>query len=182
MDIKPIETEYKGYRFRSRLEARWAVFFDECGFKWEYEPEGFDIDGTKYLPDFRLKNVQTRYTSKELEDIFVEVKGDMDDESRGKIWSLSMYYPVLVVGAMPYEKDGYNYILALSKIHDSDPLFYGYDTIDGDGYPAGIFVNKQGNPALAGPDHDLDNMDEGKTFTAMRLARGARFEHGGRGV
>lgn len=23
-----IETEYKGYRFRSRLEARWAVFFD----------------------------------------------------------------------------------------------------------------------------------------------------------
>ena len=27
-DIKAIETYYKGYRFRSRLEARWAVFFD----------------------------------------------------------------------------------------------------------------------------------------------------------
>ena len=26
--IKPIETKYNGYRFRSRLEARWAVFFD----------------------------------------------------------------------------------------------------------------------------------------------------------
>lgn len=24
MDIKPIETLYNGYRFRSRLEARWA--------------------------------------------------------------------------------------------------------------------------------------------------------------
>ena len=35
--LKAIETEYKGYRFRSRLEARWAVFFDACGVKWEYE-------------------------------------------------------------------------------------------------------------------------------------------------
>lgn len=25
--IKPIETKYDGYLFRSRLEARWAVFF-----------------------------------------------------------------------------------------------------------------------------------------------------------
>lgn len=25
--IKPIETIYNGYHFRSRLEARWAVFF-----------------------------------------------------------------------------------------------------------------------------------------------------------
>lgn len=32
--IKPIKTQYKGYRFRSRLEARWAVFFDACGVKW----------------------------------------------------------------------------------------------------------------------------------------------------
>jgi hypothetical protein len=28
MKIKAIETRYKGYRFRSRLEARWSVFFD----------------------------------------------------------------------------------------------------------------------------------------------------------
>jgi hypothetical protein len=47
MTIKPIETHYKGYRFRSRLEARWAVFFDELGLRWEYEREGFDLgDGT----------------------------------------------------------------------------------------------------------------------------------------
>ena len=32
-EIKAIETVYKGYRFRSRLEARWAVFFDACGVK-----------------------------------------------------------------------------------------------------------------------------------------------------
>jgi hypothetical protein len=53
--IKAIETRYAGCRFRSRLEARWAVFFDACDIKWEYEPEGFVLDdGTKYLPDFLL--------------------------------------------------------------------------------------------------------------------------------
>lgn len=54
MSIKAIETQYKGYRFRSRLEARWAVFFDALGIKWEYEKEGYDLDGVKYLPDFWL--------------------------------------------------------------------------------------------------------------------------------
>lgn len=54
-EVKPIETEYNGYRFRSRLEARWAVFFDTAGIPYEYEPEGFELDdGTKYLPDFYL--------------------------------------------------------------------------------------------------------------------------------
>lgn len=55
--IKAIETKYKGYRFRSRLEARWAVFFDECGIKWEYEPEGYDLDSGYYLPDFFLPEI-----------------------------------------------------------------------------------------------------------------------------
>jgi hypothetical protein len=50
----PLETFYKGYRFRSRLEARWAVFFDALCIDWEYEPEAFDLDGVGYLPDFRL--------------------------------------------------------------------------------------------------------------------------------
>jgi hypothetical protein len=53
-NIKAIETRYKGYRFRSRLEARWAVFFDAMGLTWEYEPEGFETDAGWYLPDFRV--------------------------------------------------------------------------------------------------------------------------------
>lgn len=54
-DIKPIQTAYNGYLFRSRLEARWAVFFDEMGIRYEYEPEGFMMNGhDKYLPDFYL--------------------------------------------------------------------------------------------------------------------------------
>jgi hypothetical protein len=50
--MKAIETVYRGYRFRSRLEARWAVFFDTLGVKWEYEPEGFSLPSGPYLPDF----------------------------------------------------------------------------------------------------------------------------------
>lgn len=65
--IKAIETRYKGYRFRSRLEARWAVFFDHLGVKWEYEKEGFDLgEHGCYLPDFWLPDL----------DMWVEIKGD----------------------------------------------------------------------------------------------------------
>ena len=57
-DIKPIETIYNGYRFRSRLEARWAVFFDAAGIEYEYEPQGYRLsDGSTYLPDFYLHAV-----------------------------------------------------------------------------------------------------------------------------
>lgn len=63
--IKAIETKYKGYRFRSRLEARWAVFFETFGIPWEYEIEGFQLpSGATYLPDFYLPSI----------DVFVEVK------------------------------------------------------------------------------------------------------------
>lgn len=50
--MKAIETRYRGYRFRSRLEARWAVFFETFRVPWEYEPQGFSGNNVAYLPDF----------------------------------------------------------------------------------------------------------------------------------
>ena len=50
--IQSIQTSYKGRRFRSRLEARWAIVFDTLGLDWEYEPEGFVTSLGPYLPDF----------------------------------------------------------------------------------------------------------------------------------
>lgn len=57
--VKPIETEYAGYRFRSRLEVRFAVAFDHHRraypqTRWEYEPEGYKTPTSYgwYLPDF----------------------------------------------------------------------------------------------------------------------------------
>ena len=77
-EIKAIETYYKGYRFRSRLEARWAVFFDAAGIKYEYEPEGFVMsDGTKYLPDFYLPESKTFFECKGIMSEFDQHKVDM---------------------------------------------------------------------------------------------------------
>lgn len=69
MAIKAIETPYKGYRFRSRHEARWAVCLSALGVKWEYEKEGYDLDGVWYLPDFWLPDHK----------IWVEVKPAIND-------------------------------------------------------------------------------------------------------
>lgn len=73
MTIAAIETRYAGCRFRSRLEARWAVFFDHLSIEWEYEPQGYlvgpwDEHQRPYLPDFWLPATDT----------WVEVKGDLE--------------------------------------------------------------------------------------------------------
>jgi hypothetical protein len=81
--VRPIETRYKVHRFRSRLEARWAVFFDHLGIKWEYEPEGFVLDdGTHYLPDFWLPHFNNKSGG-----TFVEVKHEGGDISKALIFA-----------------------------------------------------------------------------------------------
>lgn len=75
--MQAIETLYNGHRFRSRLEAKWAVFFTRLGLKFEYEKEGFEIPALsdsfgqtipahRYLPDFWLPELHT----------WIEVKPD----------------------------------------------------------------------------------------------------------
>lgn len=99
--LKPIETLYKGYRFRSRLEARWAVFFDALGWKWEYEKEGYEFaDGTRYLPDFWLPSPTT---------VWVEVKGQVCDNDwhKADLLAKESGYPVIMVfgfDSLPIER------------------------------------------------------------------------------
>lgn len=76
--IQAIPTHYNGYQFRSRLEARWAVFFGALNIEYQYEPEGFVLpDGTKYLPDFWLPDVRFRFwkPANGLTGTWFEVKG-----------------------------------------------------------------------------------------------------------
>lgn len=88
MNVKPIQTIYNGYRFRSRAEARWAVFFDTCKIKYMYEPEGLVLsDGTRYLPDFYLPESKT----------YFEVKGLMNEVDMHKIEQLQEDLSVPVV-------------------------------------------------------------------------------------
>lgn len=65
MEYAAIPTVYRGVRFRSRLEARWAVMFDFLEWPWEYEP----IDLAGYIPDFVLMFKSP---------ILVEVKPELD--------------------------------------------------------------------------------------------------------
>lgn len=125
-EIRAIETRFKGYRFRSRLEARWAVFFDALGIRWEYEPQGFHVGwpchtdecavngtscctcgekGRPYLPDFLLPGTET----------WVEVKGDVRSFDRsllahavdwgmglpGTDWSTGTARGLLLLGSIP---------------------------------------------------------------------------------
>lgn len=76
--LRALPTEYEGYQFRSRTEARWAVFFDRADIKWDYEREGFEFGGERYLPDFWLPDLER----------WLEVKGvaPTQDEQRKAQW------------------------------------------------------------------------------------------------
>lgn len=65
--IQAIPTEYKGVKFRSRKEARQAVFFDALGFEWEYEAEGYETEYGPYLPDFWLPKQEYFWEVKAIE-------------------------------------------------------------------------------------------------------------------
>lgn len=82
-----IETVYKGRSFRSRLEARWAVFFDFLGWKWEYEP----CDFSGWIPDFVIVGKHT---------VYVEVKPvvSLPQDVVEKIDSSECKDEVLIVG------------------------------------------------------------------------------------
>lgn len=54
MPIQAQPAVYNGIRFRSRLEARWAIFFDRLRVPYHYEPRGFQFGDVWYLPDFYL--------------------------------------------------------------------------------------------------------------------------------
>ena len=87
--VKAIPTEYDGVTFRSRLEARWAVFFDTLGIKWEYEAEGYEYrQGDtfwRYLPDFHLPECAT----------FCEVRGDIDRVDLPQLRTIAQELPQL---------------------------------------------------------------------------------------
>jgi len=57
MSITAIPTTYANGHYRSRLEARWAAFFDLVGLPYIYEP----IDAGGYIPDFLIPGANPLY-------------------------------------------------------------------------------------------------------------------------
>ena len=187
--IKAIETEYKGYKFRSRLEARWAIFFDAIGVRWEYEPEGYGMeDGTVYLPDFLIHDVCGQVNDK----LWVEVKGELTREDFHKVWSF-VYSdgddqpprnPTLIVGNIP---DGDSFWELESFVDNAACCSLGlFDlgTVNGDNSWPGMPVRMEnGKLYLLEQDDNASmpedvNVDIDGTMNAYKKARQARFEHG----
>lgn len=108
MQIRAIPTGYNGTRFRSRLEARWAAFFDLVGWKWDYEP----VDLRGWTPDFVINGKAA---------IYVEVKPiqwgtdrysypTMELAQFEKVRSPGLNCDLLLLGAGPYERNDDLYV------------------------------------------------------------------------
>ena len=185
--IKAIETLYDGYRFRSRLEARWAVFFNTLGIEYVYEPEGYTLSGGgKYLPDFKIKCWGQRGEIYDKPfDLYIEVKGDMTYDDAIRIKRFSSSYPVLIVGNIPNiacqsDLSRSDVFESYEPMNDIEIYPFNYETIDGDyfaAYPA-ISGDKF---YLWGDDSNYINgseTDKIRMIAAYQAARQARFEYG----
>lgn len=94
MAIRVLPTVYAGKRFRSRLEAKWAFFFDQLQIAWEYEPDGFQLqDGTRYLPDF--------YLPKFSRGVYVEIKPEGDPFLKARKFALEAPRPIWLCDGEP---------------------------------------------------------------------------------
>lgn len=90
--MKAIDTNYNGYRFRSRLEARWAVYFDNLNIEYLYEHEGFVLpSGKHYLPDFYLPQ----------HEFFCEVKPFAQEDERWNELVLHTNKPLILLAGEP---------------------------------------------------------------------------------
>lgn len=186
MAIKPIETYYKGYRFRSRLEARWAVFFEVAGIEYHYEPEGLAAGGIGYLPDFFLPKVGA----------WVEVKGSQDAMrfDAKKIVAMAREedaFRLLVLGDVPLVERG----LVLHPLVRQSGLFYAYfsgarmlDLVDWNNVELAEWMTGR-RLAVGSPASDLAAFPIDAVYAptqaapdgiadAYRAARAARFEFG----
>lgn len=101
MTIEAIETRYKGYRFRSRTEARWAVFLDALKVPYAYEKEGLVTAAGPYLPDFTL------YPDDERRECLLEIKpsGHTEIDQRWKEIALEGNRSIYVGRGAPWDRD-----------------------------------------------------------------------------
>lgn len=157
--IKAIETVYAGYRFRSRLEARWAVFFDFLKWDWQYEKEGFELPSGKYLPDFWIGTV----------NMWAEVKPKPFDQRERRLAQ------ELAVSSFP--------VLCLDTPEPMNVPYFGYaGKLLGEGYEF-CLSNYHNYPQK---EHRLYAMPEEYEFSqedtaqAVLAAKSARFEFGER--
>lgn len=122
--MKAIQTNYRGVRYRSRTEARWAVFFDKLGIEAIHEGEGYDLNGQWYLCDFWLPASKTWF----------EVKGidpnDLEIEKARRLSEASGRLVLIAVGHPSIDDDVMNLIAVRAGHRDSLCQFVDYGRND----------------------------------------------------
>lgn len=176
--IQAIETRYKGYRFRSRLEARWAVFFDHLGIEWEYEPQGYVLsDGSTYLPDFWLPKFDR--------GMYVEVKPNGGDFSKAMQFARELKVKLWMAEGRPGEN--------FAQVYDAswgnpDPwTVEGLPMFNVGQKDHRMYWEPQGHEATKEEKQAtylsmLEWEPDGPLVKAIMAARSARFEHGENGA
>ena len=180
--IKAIETVYKGCRFRSRLEARWAVFFDCLGMEWRYEAEGYQLKNRWWLPDFWLPKlkvlVEIKATEEETGIVFGEIFSNYWGEDYANSWSLPGI-PVVIWGDIPIPED-------LPTNHIAVPWdeWYEFCICEYCGAVGLEFESRSGRIKCGCPDpgDGRSNAGDPRISAAYRAARSARFERGESGA
>jgi hypothetical protein len=114
-DMAPVPTRYENVLFRSRLEARWAVYFSMRKWSWVYEPQRFKLkNGKSYLPDFYLPDFHchievkpTRNLTNDEIELLIEYE-TYCDEARAlyREQAVGQYLvPLVVLIGLPNSKD-----------------------------------------------------------------------------
>ena len=180
--IKAIETIYNGYRFRSRLEARWAVFFDAMGIAYEYEKEGYDLgEAGWYLPDFYIPKQDVMVNS----PCWIEIKGqDLNKDDWDKVTflsdSLQTYVFIGQIPQNPAESENYTES-AWGGDHpnswDCQQWWCKCPSCGRFGIVYCGIVRRLGC-ACNNTECNLSTYDDPEILRAYKAARQARFEHG----
>lgn len=168
--IKPIETFYQGYKFRSRIEARYAVFFDALGIKWVYEKEGYVLpDGTCYLPDFWLPEFNG--------GMWAEVKASkFSDAEKEKCWQLckGTKHSVWLANDEPNVRVYEVYYWENGSVYSGDGIPFMDRAETGNRMFASSAYGEIGE--LINPEYE--HAVNEKLRSAILAAKQARFEHG----
>lgn len=175
--LKAINTFYKGVYFRSRLEARWAIFFDSLEIEWEYETAGFDLEGIKYLPDFWLptfnKGMYVEVKPKELTDFEFEKASRLAILSNKSVW-LAVGLPAARHYQVLHGYEGKVYpefaIPLIDDAYGKNEMFYGTHIYVGSD---GFFEYEHNIPYKHDSTYPYNHV-----LMAVNAARMARFEHG----
>lgn len=166
--MRVLPTEYRGLKYRSRAEARWAVVFDVVGWQHQYEPEAFQLPSGIYCPDFYLPDV----------DAYFEVKGrEPTDNEKLKAEELCVATrTTVIVSSGPPNPDRNEW--------DEDLYTFNPESLDGIEFFADVqiggFVSRrrEDHPACSihlGNLSHLGSLHEVDWRTAFRKAANNRF-------